>query len=232
MSTIGWIKLYRQVTENELWNDKPFARGQAWVDLLIMADSKDGECFWNGKIQPTHVGEVRTSILFLSKRWGWGNRKVKSFLSNLKDVGMIDFNCTSKCTTIFIVNYAKFAAKSKDTAQTNAPQTHISRTSDAQQTHTHKNIKNIKEEKEYACTDVPFPEIPCWLDLGKDFDGLSDEDKRARIIYRKQDKFNELKRYAERFCVEPEVCVELARECMEEHNANASWIGKAIRGEC
>ncbi len=219
MSQIGWIKLYRQITDNELWEDKPFARGQAWVDLLIMADSKDGECFFNGKIQPTRVGEVRTSILYLSKRWGWGNRKVKSFLDNLKKVGMIDFNCTSKCTTIFLVNYAKFAAKSNGNAQSNASQMHNTCTSNAYQMHTHKNIKNIKEDKENKSLD-----IPCWLDVGSDYESLSAEDKKRRIIILKRDKLNELKRYAEGYGIAPDEVDALVRECMEEHEAKASWI--------
>ena len=222
MSKIGWIKLYRRITDNKLWEDKPFARGQAWVDLLIMADSKDGECFYNGKIQPTHVGEVRTSILYLSKRWGWGNRKVKSFLDNLKKVGMIDFNCTSKCTTIFLVNYAKFAAKSNANAPQNAYQMHNTCTVDAQQMHTHKNIKNIKEDKENK--EEKSLEIPCWLDVGNDYESLSAEDKKMRIICRKMDKLDELKHLAAEYGIPPDEADSLARECMEEHGANASWI--------
>lgn len=37
MSNTGWIKLHRKITDHWLWEDKPFARGQAMIDLLILA---------------------------------------------------------------------------------------------------------------------------------------------------------------------------------------------------
>lgn len=235
MSQVGWIKLYRQITENELWKDKPFARGQAWIDLLMMADSQDGECFYNGKIQQTHIGEVRTSILYLSKRWGWGNRKVKTFLENLKHVGMIDFSCTNKCTSIFVVNYAKFAQKSNSHAQQNAQQMHNKCITDAHQMHTHKNIKEYKEDKEKGATprgsSEPSLNVPEWLDVGSDFESLSDDSKKMRIMYRKCDKLDELKRYAADMGILPEECDSLAQECMNKHGAQTSWIDELIRGE-
>ena len=27
----GWVKVYREIMENDLWEDKPFARGHAWL---------------------------------------------------------------------------------------------------------------------------------------------------------------------------------------------------------
>lgn len=239
MSQYGWIKLHRQITENDLWQDKPFARGQAWVDLLLLADARDGECFYQGKIQPTHMGEVRTSILYLSQRWGWGNRKVKSFLENLKDVGMIDFKCTSKCTSIFIVNYAKFSRKKEDNAQQNAHQMHNKCITNAYQMHTHKNIiRNNKEIKEKGATlhgtSVPTENqyvVPDWLDVGDDFDGLSDESKAIRIKYRKRDKLNQLKTLADSYGLQQDEATALAQECMNEHDANAEWLVKEIKGE-
>lgn len=148
--------------------------------------------------------------------------KVKSFLDNLKKVGMIDFNCTSKCTTIFLVNYAKFAAKSNANAPQNAYQMHNTCTVDAQQMHTHKNIKNIKEDKENK--EEKSLEIPCWLDVGNDYESLSAEDKKMRIICRKMDKLDELKRLAAEYGIPPDEADSLARECMEEHGAKLDGL--------
>ena len=37
----GWIALYRAIIDNEfLWSDTPFARGQSWIDLLLLANHK------------------------------------------------------------------------------------------------------------------------------------------------------------------------------------------------
>jgi hypothetical protein len=37
----GYIKLYRQIMDNKLWYTRPFAKGQAWVELLMMANHED-----------------------------------------------------------------------------------------------------------------------------------------------------------------------------------------------
>ena len=246
MMNIGWIKLYRQLMNHPLWQDKPFAKGQAWVDLLLMADSKDGECLWQGKVQTTRVGEVRTSILYLSQRWGWGNRKTKTFLENLKKVGMIDFVCTSKCTSIFIANYAKYSAKPNGDAH----QMHNECISSAYQVHTHKNIKEDKEDKEdnislpysiippntqddSGCaydSHEPPTEVPSWMELDDGWNELPPEELRECIYLRKEHKFQELKSYAQGYCLVPDTSDELARECMAEHNADPAWITQAITG--
>jgi hypothetical protein len=235
MSQVGWIKLYRQITENELWEDKPFARGQAWIDLLMMADSQDGECFYNGKIQPTHIGEVRTSILYLSKRWGWSRHKVADFLNNLQGVHMIAQKRTSKSTTIFIKNYAEFAQKSKRQEQQKGQVKGIKRTSKGHQKDIHKNIKEYKEDKEEGATpqgsSEPSLDVPEWLDVGSDFENLSNDSKQIRIMYRKRDKLDELKRYAADMGILSDECDNLARECMDKHEAQTSWIDGLIRGE-
>ena len=38
MANIGWICLGRQIMDSWLWEDKPFAFGQAWTDMLLSAN--------------------------------------------------------------------------------------------------------------------------------------------------------------------------------------------------
>ena len=37
----GWIKLHRSISDNDLWTSEPFSRGQAFVDLILLASHKD-----------------------------------------------------------------------------------------------------------------------------------------------------------------------------------------------
>ena len=46
----GWLKLYRSIQNHWLWEDKPFSRGQAFVDLLLMANHKDNKILFNGEL--------------------------------------------------------------------------------------------------------------------------------------------------------------------------------------
>ena len=34
----GWVKTYRSLTDHWVWQDKPFSKGQAWMDLLLMVN--------------------------------------------------------------------------------------------------------------------------------------------------------------------------------------------------
>ena len=67
-----------------MWEDKPFARGQAWLDLLLLASWKDND-FWKRGIhiqQPE--GTVAVSVKGLADRWGWSRGKVDKFLNGSK----------------------------------------------------------------------------------------------------------------------------------------------------
>lgn len=81
--TGSYIKLDRGLKTNSLWLQKPFSQGQAWVDLLILAQGVDTEKQHHGRTQKIFRGNVYTSITFLSDRWGWSRNKVYRFLEEL-----------------------------------------------------------------------------------------------------------------------------------------------------
>ena len=31
---MGWVKVHENLNDHWLWEDRPFAKGQAWIDLL------------------------------------------------------------------------------------------------------------------------------------------------------------------------------------------------------
>ena len=37
----GWIKLHRSIQDSWLWKKYPFSEGQAWIDLLMLANYED-----------------------------------------------------------------------------------------------------------------------------------------------------------------------------------------------
>ena len=127
--TGSYIKLDRGLKNNPIWLEKPFSKGQAWVDLLILAQGVKKEKQYRGKVQNMKPGVVYTSILYLSKRWGWYRMKVYRFLETLKNLGMVEIqgcadfvtqsvthndttddtkNSTTNGTIISIVNWASY----------------------------------------------------------------------------------------------------------------------------
>lgn len=122
----GYIKLFRKITDNEMFSSEPFDKFHAWVDLLLLANHKDG-CIYRGMKKITvNRGQHHTSITKLAERWHWGERKVDDFLSLLQSEGMIYYEKSrggAMCGThITIVNYRVYQDFLNKNAEQNAEQ--------------------------------------------------------------------------------------------------------------
>lgn len=71
----GWIKLYRQLQDCPIWYGERFSKGQAWVDLLMLANHSDKKIMFNGDFTTIQRGQYLTSMVKLSEKWKW-NRKI------------------------------------------------------------------------------------------------------------------------------------------------------------
>lgn len=98
--TGSYIKLDRGLKTNSLWLEKPFSKGQAWVDLLLLAQGVEMDKHYRGKVQHMKPGTVYTSILYLTNRWGWSRNKVYRFLETLVKAEMIVLNNLKPCDTL------------------------------------------------------------------------------------------------------------------------------------
>lgn len=108
MSNQGWIKLHRQIQNCFLWEDKPFDKCRAWIDLLILANHEDKKIFFNGELITVERGQYITSIRKLSDRWGWSKDKVVRHLTLLESEEMIHRDSDSNRTLLTIVNYGVY----------------------------------------------------------------------------------------------------------------------------
>lgn len=95
MNNLGWIILDRKIMNNWVWQDKPFSYGQAWIDMLLMANHKDNDILFEGKVITIQRGSFLTSILKLSSKFGWERKKTTRFLNLLENQKMV----TTKRTT-------------------------------------------------------------------------------------------------------------------------------------
>lgn len=134
----GYIKLYRQLMENPLWLERPFSRGQAWVDLILMANFTDGKLMQGGRMQDVPCGCLITSESYLMDRWGWGKSKLRSFLQLLEKEQMIDRKADRNRTSIHLRKYRDF----QDSQTTDRPHTDYKQTADRPLTD-----HNIRREK-------------------------------------------------------------------------------------
>lgn len=150
----GWICLNRSLLEHWLWQDKPFSRGQAWIDLLLLANHDNNKFLLGNELITLERGEFVTSEVKLMERWGWSKWKTREFLKLLISDNMIVKKTDRKKTTLKIVNYGKFnnlptikQPKTDHEPTTNQPQP------DTNNNENNDNNENNKRERE------PLPEI-------------------------------------------------------------------------
>ena len=114
---MGFFKVDRQIFEHWIWEDRPFSKGQAWIDLRGLANYEYGKTPYRGQVISCNRGTVYRSISFLANRWGWSRKKTRTFIELLESDGMVTTEVTTHRTTITLLNYGKFqdVGTTKDT---------------------------------------------------------------------------------------------------------------------
>ena len=150
----GWIHLHRSLLEHWLHDEKPFCRFGAWVDLLLMANHDARKLSVDGELITIERGQLFTSSLSLSTRWGWSRGKVDRFLEMLERDMMIDTKRTSHGRLVNIVNYSVYQSVNDKNGQktstkrtVNEQSTDTRQTLDEQAADINKNVKNDKNDK-------------------------------------------------------------------------------------
>lgn len=137
----GWIKLHRQLMDHDLWTQEPFTRGQAWVDLLMLANHASAQFRVRGNLVLVSRGEVARSEDSLAQRWHWSRNKVRRFIAELseKTIQQIEQQKSPILSKIRIINY--------DLYQSNEPSGTTDDTTERQQKDTNKNDNKKKNDK-------------------------------------------------------------------------------------
>lgn len=155
MTHRGWVKIYRKLQDHWIWDDKPFSKQAAWIDMLLLASHTDNEFLLGNQVLKNEVGSFITSELKLADRWGWGRKKVRLFLELLQNEQMIVKKGDNKKTAVTIVNYSVYANGEQEKEQ----QEDINGTSTEHQGNTIKNDKNDKNDKKYIYIKDIYHEI-------------------------------------------------------------------------
>lgn len=151
----GWIALHRSILDHWLWKDKPFSNGQAWIDLILLANHKDTKEFINGSLKVFKKGTVNRSIESLSSRWGWNRKKTRKFLNALEADEMVTVKVTTHGTTISLVKYSDFQTVGTTKGTTTDQTEGQPRENRGTQTTMNNNDNNENNKRE----EEPLPEI-------------------------------------------------------------------------
>lgn len=158
----GWISIHRKIQNHWIWDEKPFTRGQAWIDILLLVNHADKKIFFDNEIVPIKRGEHVTSEPKLAERWGWSRTKVRNFLKLLEQDSMIQNKKEGrKRTRLIVLNYNDYQTledSEKTSEDTTAEQEeNKGETSEEQDENTNNNDNN---DNKYICMyDENFKKI-------------------------------------------------------------------------
>lgn len=181
----GWIKLYRQILECDLWiglddePDEPFDKRSAWIDLLLRANHRDKNIIFDGQEIVCSRGQLITSVRKLAARWHWGKDKTLRYLRYLEQMQMIEKASDSRKTLITIVKYDLFQGSEESDA-----------TVDRQLTDSKQTVTSHKQEYK-ECKEVNiYMSFP--LKDGTEYDIDEDFVNQMKELYPKVDVEKEL----------------------------------------
>ena len=101
----GYVAIFRDIFDHWIWKQKPFSKGQAWVDLILLANHTDEKQPYKDTVKTYERGKVYKSKEELAERWGWNRKTVKRFVRQLQSDKMITEVWSTQGTTLTIVNY-------------------------------------------------------------------------------------------------------------------------------
>ncbi len=132
MTDAGFIMIPRSIFEEPLLQNDAYFR--AWLWLISEAAWKSRHVrVSNGRTSEIVVverGQLSHSRRFMATSWGWSEKRVRTFLSRLQKVGMIDLQAGRLQTIITIYNYDLYQGARDDKGPQTGPQTGQERASD------------------------------------------------------------------------------------------------------
>lgn len=190
----GWISLHRKLVGSKLWLKQKFTKGQAWVDLLMLASFKETEIMIGYKTIKLSPGQIFTSQKKLSKRWKWGIASVHRFLIWMTSEKVLEWKAETinggGYTVITILNWSEYQnVETQRKASGKLAETY-NNVNNVNKIHTHMggqkklNVPELLNSKEnskkglFACTPMELWEIAMYLQIPKE----AAERKHNRIM--------------------------------------------------
>lgn len=133
----GYIKLYRKLLESPVFqNDKAL---KIWIWCLCKATHKDIEQLVGRQIVKLEIGQFIFGRKKASEELKIKERTLYDYLKLLEELSMISIKSNNKFSVVTIEKWSEYQVEEIKNQQ----QINNKTTTNAQQTHTNKNVKNI-----------------------------------------------------------------------------------------
>lgn len=230
----GYIKLFRAIQGHWLWRDKPFSKGQAWIDMLMLANHKTKKFPFGNSLFEIERGQFLTSQAKLAIRWGWSRSKCRAFLELCKKDAMITTNVKDKQYTIVsICNYEDWqewqTTKEPEEEPPPLQRKDNVKTSEEHQKDINNKIKNVNNGENVKenigasdKSDLPEPVFTLLLNTKKEYPIYQtdiDAYQETYPIVNVEQEFREMKRW----------CIDNPKKCKTKKGIRRfinSWLSK------
>ena len=148
-----------------------FDRQGARIDLYVRAAHSPHSQLVSGKLIHLQIGEQIASERFLEKRWSWSRTKVRSFISILKESGIVNHRTDQGETVLILCRYSELTKPPQKKEPAIRPR------GDQGRTRGEPKDKELKEGNEGELTPPPSDALAMFSDslpteAAKDFDCL------------------------------------------------------------
>jgi len=110
----GYIKLHRKLIDSLLYQEKPFTRFHAWIDILLNANHTKKDVLMGYKLFSCDSGEQMRSLNTMATVWGWSKTKVQSYINLLVKLNQITTEKDQGITKIKVINWELYQGSVND----------------------------------------------------------------------------------------------------------------------
>lgn len=154
----GWIKLYRCLLDDPVWQCSTPQQKVILVTLLLMANHAERKWQWQGQPYTCKPGQMITSLASIRQKCG-GNislQRIRTALERFESMGFLTKQSNTQNTLITICHWNTYqSGEGPDNTVDNTRLTHRSQTDNKRIT-PNKNVKNSKNEEKPPFHPVPL----------------------------------------------------------------------------
>ena len=157
----GWIKLYRCLLDDPLWQCGTAEQKVILITLLLMANHAEKKWQWQGQPYTCRPGQMITSLASIQENVGSGItlHQIRYAIKRFECMGFLVSKGTKTGRLITVCNWERYQARDDSVAKDAAQIVPGSCQDSTQIVTPNKNVKNVKNEKKYPSSFLSFEQM-------------------------------------------------------------------------
>lgn len=96
-----FVKIPMRLFADDMWKERrELSKFEAFIWLLLHKAWEPMDVMFGGRMVGVGVNECAVSVRYLARQWSWSEKKVRTYLRHLCDLGLVDINMKDRTTII------------------------------------------------------------------------------------------------------------------------------------